>query len=59
LELPGASTVRDEITAEVVVTAVRDHKPVTNLSTVITNQDRIVVLDATTVLWPDPSIAGG
>jgi acyl dehydratase len=47
----------DEITAEVVVTAVRDDKPVTNLSTVITNQDGVVVLEGTAVVWRDPSIA--
>ena len=37
----------DEITAEVEVTAVRDDKPVTNLSTVITNQDGVVAATAT------------
>jgi acyl dehydratase len=47
----------DEITAEVVVTAIRDDKPVTNLSTVITNQDGVVVLEGTAVVWRDPSIA--
>ena len=49
----------DEITAEVEVTAVRDDKPVTNLSTVITNQDGVVVLEGTAVVWRDPSIADG
>ncbi len=49
----------DEITAEVVVTAVRDDKPVTNLSTMITNQDGVVVLEGTAVVWRDPSIASG
>src|SRR6476620_8490536 len=49
----------DEITAEVVVTAVRDDKPVTNLSTVITNQDGVVVLEGTAVVWRDPSISNG
>ncbi len=47
----------DEITAEVVITAIRDDKPVTNLSTVITNQDGVVVLEGTAVVWRDPSIA--
>ena len=47
----------DEITAEVEVTAVRDDKPVTNLSTVITNQDGVVVLEGTAVVWRDPSVA--
>jgi acyl dehydratase len=49
----------DEITAEVVVTAVRDDKPVTNLSTVIINQDGVVVLEGTAVVWRDPSITNG
>src|SRR6188508_3603089 len=43
----------DEITAEVEVTAVRDDKPITNLSTVITNQDGVVVLEGTAVVWRD------
>ena len=47
----------DEITAEVVITAIRDDKPVTNLSTVITNQDGVVVLEGTAVVWRDLSIA--
>jgi acyl dehydratase len=49
----------DEITAEVEVTAVRDDKPVTNLATMITNQDGVVVLEGTAVVWRDPSIADG
>ncbi len=49
----------DEITAEVEVTAVRDDKPITNLSTVITNQDGVVVLEGTAVVWRDPSVADG
>jgi acyl dehydratase len=49
----------DEITAEVEVTAVRDDKPVTNLSTVITNQDGVVVLEGTAVVWRDLSVADG
>ena len=47
----------DEITAEVEVTAVRDDKPVTNLATVITNQDGVVVLEGTAVVWRDLSVA--
>ena len=49
----------DEITAEVEVTAVRDDKPVTNLTTVITNQDGVVVLEGTAVVWRDSSVAEG
>ena len=44
------------ITAEVVVTSIRADKPVTTLSTTITNQDGTVVLDGTAVVWRDPAI---
>ena len=47
----------DVITAEVAVTSIRDDKPVTTLSTTITNQDSVVVLDGTAVVWRDPAIA--
>jgi acyl dehydratase len=47
----------DVITAEAVVTAVREDKPVTTLRTTITNQDGVVVLDGTAVVWRDPSVA--
>ena len=47
------------ITAEVVVTSIRADKPVTTLSTTITNQDGTVVLDGTAVVWRDPAIANG
>jgi len=47
------------ITAEVVVTSIRDDKPVTTLSTTITNQDGVVVLDGTAVVWRDPAVANG
>jgi acyl dehydratase len=47
----------DEITAEAVVTAVRDDKPVTTLRTRVTNQDDVVVLDGTAVVWRDPSVS--
>jgi acyl dehydratase len=46
----------DEITAEAVVTAARDDKPVTTLATTVTNQDGVVVLDGTAVVWRDPTI---
>lgn len=48
---------RDVITAEATVTAVRDDKPVTTLATRITNQDGVVVLDGTAVVWRDPKVA--
>ena len=47
------------ITAEVTVTAVRNDKPITTLSTKITNQDDVVVLDGTAVVWRDPIVGNG
>ena len=47
----------DEITAEATVTSVREDKPVTALDTTITNQDGVVVLDGTAVVWRDPVVA--
>ena len=49
----------DVITAAVGVTSIRDDKPVTILSTTITNQDGDVVLDGTAVVWRDPAVAKG
>ena len=46
----------DVITAKVVVTSLRTGKPVTTLSTTITNQDGTVVLDGTAVVWRDPAV---
>jgi acyl dehydratase len=48
----------DEITASVEVTAARTDKPVTTLATTITNQDGVVVLDGTAVVWRDPAVSG-
>jgi acyl dehydratase len=48
----------DEITAQAVVTATREDKPVTTLATSVTNQDGVVVLDGTAVVWRDPVVAG-
>jgi acyl dehydratase len=47
----------DVITAEATVTAAREDKPVTTLATTITNQDGVVVLDGTAVVWRDPVVA--
>jgi acyl dehydratase len=47
----------DEITAEATVTSQREDKPVTTLATTITNQDGVVVLDGTAVVWRDPAVA--
>jgi acyl dehydratase len=47
----------DVITAEATVTAARDDKPVTTLATRITNQDGLVVLNGSAVVWRDPHVA--
>src|SRR5690242_20383071 len=47
----------DEITATVEVTSARTDKPVTTLATTIINQDGVVVLDGTAVVWRDPVVA--
>ena len=47
----------DEITAEVTVTDARPDKPVTTLATRIVNQEGVVVLDGTAVVWRDPVVA--
>jgi acyl dehydratase len=41
----------DEITAEVEVLEARDDKPITKLRTTITNQDGVVVLDGSALVW--------
>jgi len=47
----------DVITAEVRVLEVREDKPVSTLASTITNQDSVVVLDGTAVVWRDPVVA--
>ena len=47
----------DEITAEATVVAARTDKPVVTLDTRITNQDGVVVLDGSAVVWRDPAVA--
>lgn len=47
----------DRITAEAMVTATREDKPVTSLATRVTNQDGVTVLDGTAVVWRDPVVA--
>jgi acyl dehydratase len=44
----------DEIIAEVEVLEVRDDKPLTRLRTTIENQDGVVVLDGTALVWTEP-----
>jgi acyl dehydratase len=47
----------DQITATATVTSVREDKPVYGLDTTITNQDGVVVLDGSVVVWRDPVVA--
>jgi acyl dehydratase len=43
----------DELTAEVEVLELREDKPLTRLRTTITNQDGVVVLDGTALVWTE------
>jgi acyl dehydratase len=47
----------DTITAEAEVLEAREDKPIYTLRTTITNQDDIVVLDGTAVVYRDPVVA--
>ncbi|HEY5686644.1 MAG TPA: MaoC family dehydratase [Acidimicrobiia bacterium] len=44
----------DVITATVVVLEAREDKPIFTLSTAITNQDSVTVLDGTALVWREP-----
>lgn len=44
----------DEITAEVEALEIRSDKPISRLRTTITNQDDIVVLDGTALVYTEP-----
>jgi len=44
----------DEITAEVEVLSRREDKPLATIRTTIENQDGVVVLDGTAVVWTEP-----
>jgi acyl dehydratase len=44
----------DDITAEVEVLEARQDKPLTRLRTTIVNQDGVVVLDGTALVWTEP-----
>ena len=48
----------DEITAQVEITSAREDKPIYELATTITNQDGVVVLEGTAVVWREPLPAG-
>ena len=43
----------DELTAEVEVLEAREDKPITKLRTTISNQDGVVVLDGTALVWSE------
>jgi len=44
----------DEVTAEVEVLELREDKPISKLSTTMTNQDGTVVLDGAALVWSEP-----
>jgi acyl dehydratase len=44
----------DTITARVEVVESREDKPLTTLDCLITNQDDVVVLDGTALVWTEP-----
>ena len=47
----------DVITARAEVIDMRDDKPIATLATSIVNQDGVVVLDGTAIVWRDPIVA--
>ena len=47
----------DVITANAEVTSMRADKPIVTLATSIVNQDGVVVLDGTAIVWRDPTVA--
>ena len=47
----------DVITANAEVTSVRGDKPIVTRATSIVNQDGVVVLDGTAIVWRDPTVA--
>lgn len=48
----------DTITAEAEVMEARADKPIYTLRTTITNQDGVIVLDGTALVYRDPVVAG-
>lgn len=46
----------DEIIAEATVLEVRTDKPICRLGTVVRNQDGLVVLEGTALVWRDPAV---
>jgi acyl dehydratase len=49
----------DEITARVEILRARADKPIYTLATTITNQDGVVVLDGTALVWQEPLAGPG
>ena len=47
----------DLLTAQARVIGRHETKPVTTLATTVTNQDGVIVLDGTAVVWRDPVVA--
>jgi acyl dehydratase len=47
----------DVLTAEATVLEMRTDKPISTLQTTIRNQDDVVVLDGTALVWRDPYVA--
>jgi len=45
--------------AEVVVLEIREDKPITRLGTTITNQDGIIVLDGSALVYTEPMTGTG
>jgi acyl dehydratase len=48
----------DVLTAEAIVLELRTDKPISTLQTTIRNQDDLIVLEGTVIVWRDPSVAG-
>jgi acyl dehydratase len=48
----------DVLTAEATVLEMRADKPISTLQTIIRNQDDVIVLDGTVIVWRDPHVAG-
>jgi acyl dehydratase len=46
----------DEITASAEVLEAREDKPIYRLSTTVTNQDGVVVLDGSALVWQEPLV---
>jgi acyl dehydratase len=54
LEFPSAVGPGDEITATSEVVEVREDKPMFRLATTIANQDGVMVLECSALVWQEP-----